>query len=95
MSWYTITYALSLAVPAIVVLPCGRDHLGMPFGIQIVGPNGSDARVLGIALALEKVLARNPETTRPIPDLAKLAAPAARKRDGQNERTRKRGTAAR
>ena len=83
MSWYTITYALSLAVPAIVVLPCGRDHLGMPFGIQVVGPNGSDARVLSIALALERVLARNPETARPIPDLAKLSGPAARRRGGK------------
>ncbi|MSO85590.1 MAG: hypothetical protein EXR04_06535 [Rhodospirillales bacterium] len=73
MSWYTITYALSLAVPAIVALPCGRDHLGMPFGIQVVGPNGSDARVLGIALALETILARDPETARPVPDLAKLS----------------------
>ncbi|MBM3732370.1 MAG: hypothetical protein FJW24_02705 [Acidimicrobiia bacterium] len=76
MSWYTIAYALSLAVPAIAVLPCGRDHRGMPFGIQVVGPNGSDDRVLGIALALEQVLARDPETTRPIPDLAKLSGSA-------------------
>jgi Asp-tRNA(Asn)/Glu-tRNA(Gln) amidotransferase A subunit family amidase len=95
MSWYTITYALSLALPAIVVIPCGRDHLGMPFGIQVVGPNGSDARVLAIALALEKLLARDPETARPVPDLAKLAAPAVRRRGGQKERTRTRGTAAR
>jgi Asp-tRNA(Asn)/Glu-tRNA(Gln) amidotransferase A subunit family amidase len=95
MSWYAIAYALSLAVPAIVVLPCGRDHLGMPFGIQVVGPNGSDARVLGIALALEKVLARDPETARPIPDLAKLAAPSARGQGVRNERTQERNTAAR
>ena len=73
MSWFTITYALSLVVPAVVALPCGRDHLGLPFGIQVVGPNGSDARVLGIALALEKVLAGAPETARPIPDIAKLS----------------------
>jgi Asp-tRNA(Asn)/Glu-tRNA(Gln) amidotransferase A subunit family amidase len=72
MSWYAIAYTLSLAVPAIVVIPCGRDHRGMPFGIQIVGPRGSDARVLGIALALEKALARDPETARPVPDLARL-----------------------
>ncbi len=73
MSWYTITYALSLVVPAIVVLPCGRDHLGMPFGIQVVGPTGSDARVLGVALELERVLAHDSETARPIPDLSKLS----------------------
>lgn len=95
MSWFAIAYALSLAVPAIVVLPCGHDHLGMPFGIQIVGPNGSDARVLGIALALEKILARDPETARPIPDLAKLSGPAARRHGVREQRSRERTTAAR
>jgi Asp-tRNA(Asn)/Glu-tRNA(Gln) amidotransferase A subunit family amidase len=96
MSWYAIAYALSLAVPAIVVIPCGRDHLGMPFGIQVVGPNGSDARVLGIARALEKILARDPETARPIPDLAKLSALAIRGLGKGDARMRKgRTTAAR
>ena len=90
MSWYTITYILSLALPAIVVLPCGRDHLGMPFGIQVVGPNGSDARVLAIALALERVLAHDPETARPVPDLAKLASSSIRKGKARAEPKRKR-----
>jgi Asp-tRNA(Asn)/Glu-tRNA(Gln) amidotransferase A subunit family amidase len=45
----------------------------MPFGIQVAGPNGSDAMVLEVAHALEQVLAGNPDTTRPIPNLAKLA----------------------
>jgi amidase len=68
MSWYAITYLLSLALPCIVNLPCGVDHKGMPFGIQIVGPMGSDAKVLSVALALEKELARQYEMRRPIPD---------------------------
>jgi Asp-tRNA(Asn)/Glu-tRNA(Gln) amidotransferase A subunit family amidase len=46
----------------------------MPFGIQIVGPNGSDALVLDVAHALEQVLAENRETARPIPDLSKLTS---------------------
>ena len=33
----------------------------MPFGIQVAGPNGSDALVLEVAHALEQVLAANPE----------------------------------
>jgi Asp-tRNA(Asn)/Glu-tRNA(Gln) amidotransferase A subunit family amidase len=49
----------------------------MPFGIQIVGPNGSDAMVLEVAHALEQILADNPTTARPIPDLGKLTAPSA------------------
>lgn len=67
MSWYSITYLLSLALPAVVSLPCGLDHQGMPFGIQVVGPMGSDAQVLAIALALESELTRNPQTRRAVP----------------------------
>ncbi len=73
MRWLALAYALTTALPAAAVIPCGVDHLGMPFGIQVVGPNGSDALVLEVAHALEQVLATNAETARPIPDLAKLA----------------------
>ena len=45
----------------------------MPFGIQVVGPIGSDAFVLEVAFALEQALAANPETARPLPDLKTLA----------------------
>jgi amidase len=73
MRWLSIAYALTTALPAAAVIPCGVDHLGMPFGIQVVGPNGSDALVLEVAHALEQVLATNKVTARPLPDLAKLA----------------------
>lgn len=73
MRWLALSYALTTALPAAAVIPCGVDHLGMPFGIQVVGPNGSDGLVLEVAHALEQVLAANAETARPIPDLAKLA----------------------
>ncbi|HUS97641.1 MAG TPA: amidase family protein [Hyphomicrobiaceae bacterium] len=73
MRWLAIAYGLTMAIPCSAVIPCGVDHLGMPFGIQVAGPNGSDALVLEVAASLEKVLAANPKTTRPIPDLAKLA----------------------
>ncbi len=72
MRWLALTYGLTMAVPTAVCLPCGVDHLGMPFGIQIVGPNGSDAKVLRIAHTLEKVLAEKPETARPRFDPASL-----------------------
>ena len=72
MRWLAITYGLTTAIPAAATIPCGLDHLGMPFGIQVVGPNGSDALVLSVAHALEQLLAENPATARPIPDLAKL-----------------------
>ena len=78
MRWLAMTYALTMALPSAVCLPCGSDHLGMPFGIQVVGPIGSDAFVLEVAYALEQALAAIPDTARPIPDIAALAA-AARK----------------
>jgi Asp-tRNA(Asn)/Glu-tRNA(Gln) amidotransferase A subunit family amidase len=73
MRWLALSYALTTALPASAVIPCGLDHLGMPFGLQVVGPNGSDGLVLEVAHALEQVLALNKETARPIPDLSKLA----------------------
>lgn len=72
--WLSIAYAPTTVLPSVVALPCGRDHLGMPFGIQVIGPNGSDAMVLEIAKSLEGVLAANPATARPIPDVAALSA---------------------
>jgi Asp-tRNA(Asn)/Glu-tRNA(Gln) amidotransferase A subunit family amidase len=72
MRWLALAYALTVAMPVVVALPCGVDHKGMPFGIQIAGPNGSDAMVIEIAHALEQVLATNAETRRPVPDIAKL-----------------------
>lgn len=72
MRWLAITYAPTVALACAAALPCGVDHLGLPFGIQVIGPNGSDARVLDVAHALEQVLAQNKETARPIPDLGKL-----------------------
>jgi Asp-tRNA(Asn)/Glu-tRNA(Gln) amidotransferase A subunit family amidase len=74
MRWLAITYAPTMALACSAVLPCGVDHKGMPFGIQVIGPKGSDARVLEATYALERVLAENKETARPVPDLRKLAS---------------------
>ena len=65
MRWLAVSYAPTVALACAVALPCGVDHLGMPFGIQVIGPNGSDARVLQVSHALEQVLAQNEETVRP------------------------------
>jgi len=67
MRWLAITYAPTMALACAAVLPCGVDHRGMPFGIQVIGPNGADAKVLEVAHALEGVLARNEVTRRPVP----------------------------
>ena len=39
-----------------VTLPAGRDRLGMPVGMQLVGRPGSEARLLAIAMAFEQLL---------------------------------------
>jgi Asp-tRNA(Asn)/Glu-tRNA(Gln) amidotransferase A subunit family amidase len=70
MTWLAITYAPTMALACAAALPCGRDHMGMPFGIQVIGPPGADAHVLQVAHALEGVLALDKETARPLPDLA-------------------------
>jgi Asp-tRNA(Asn)/Glu-tRNA(Gln) amidotransferase A subunit family amidase len=69
MRWLAITYAPTMALACAAVLPCGVDHRGMPFGIQVIGPNGADAKVLEVAHALESVLAANEATRRPLPKL--------------------------
>jgi Asp-tRNA(Asn)/Glu-tRNA(Gln) amidotransferase A subunit family amidase len=69
MRWLAITYAPTLALACSAAIPCGVDHKGMPFGIQVIGPNGADTKVLAVAHALEQVLARDPVTARPVPPL--------------------------
>ncbi len=47
-----------------ISLPVGLDRAGMPFGLQIVGPRGGDAKVLAVAAALERELAGDARTAR-------------------------------
>ncbi len=72
--WLALAYAVTLAGHPAVSLPVGVDESGMPFGLQIVGPRGGDAYVLGVAAALEAALAGDPRTARPVPDIDRLKA---------------------
>jgi Asp-tRNA(Asn)/Glu-tRNA(Gln) amidotransferase A subunit family amidase len=72
--WLAMAYAVSLVGHPAVSLPVGVDQAGMPFGLQIVGPRGGDAVVLRVAAALETLLAADPATARPKPDLNALRA---------------------
>jgi Asp-tRNA(Asn)/Glu-tRNA(Gln) amidotransferase A subunit family amidase len=74
ISWLAITYGLTLIGHPVVVLPCGLDHRGMPFGIQVVGKFGRDRELLGLARSLEAALAGSPAAARPRPDLDRLAS---------------------
>ncbi len=70
--WLALAYGLTLTCHPVVCLPAGRDHTGMPFGIQVCGKRGGDARVLAIARALEHNMIRIEGLGRPVPDLAEL-----------------------
>lgn len=73
MRWLALTYAPTLAFATAATIPCGLDAHGMPFGIQVIGPAGADRKVLSAALAVERQLAQNPETARPVPNLTELS----------------------
>ncbi len=70
--WLALAYAATVVGHPAISIPVGLDRLGMPFGLQIVGPRGGDALVLRVAIALEAMLADDPRTARPLPDIAKL-----------------------
>jgi Asp-tRNA(Asn)/Glu-tRNA(Gln) amidotransferase A subunit family amidase len=76
MRWLALAYAPTMALCCACNVPCGRDDKGLPFGLQVIGPRGSDLRVLEVALALEEAFGADATTARPVPDLAKLAGRA-------------------
>jgi Asp-tRNA(Asn)/Glu-tRNA(Gln) amidotransferase A subunit family amidase len=72
--WLAMAYAVTNVGHPAISIPVGLDRNGMPFGLQIVGPRGGDAKVLAVAAALEAMLAGDPRTARPLPEIAALAA---------------------
>jgi len=71
--WLALAYMPTMALCCSCAIPCGRDHKGLPFGIQLIGSRGSDLKVLSIALALEEAMASDAETARPVSDWKALA----------------------
>ena len=70
--WLALAYGLTLTCHPVVCLPAGLDHTGMPFGIQICGKRGGDARVLAIARAIEHHMVHMEGLGRPVPALQPL-----------------------
>ena len=64
-----IRSALTLTGHPVLALPCGLDHLGLPFGVQLVGKRRGDVELLRIAMALETEFANIPGLERPVPNL--------------------------
>ena len=73
--WLSLTYVVTLATNPAISMPCGVDHKGMPFGLQVVGPFRADRALLGAAHAMEQAFAAIPALRRPVPDLGKLTQP--------------------
>lgn len=72
--WLALAYAVTLPGNPALSLPLGVDEAGLPFGLQIIGPRGGDARVLAVAAALEAAFAGDADMRRPTPDIARLAS---------------------
>ena len=64
------TCAVNLLELCAVNVPVGLDRSGMPVGLQIVGRSGEDEALLGVALAVERVLG-TPEKRLGIPPMVR------------------------
>jgi Asp-tRNA(Asn)/Glu-tRNA(Gln) amidotransferase A subunit family amidase len=74
--WLALAYYVTLTGHPAISLPLGVDARGMPFGLQIIGPRGGDAFVLGVAAAIEAAFKGDASFGRPVPDLAVLRTAA-------------------
>lgn len=79
LQWEAIAYGVTLMGNPAVVIPCGKGPDGLPFGIQIVGPLHSDARLADIAVTLASLFDADEALCRPRIDLARLMVAANHK----------------
>jgi Asp-tRNA(Asn)/Glu-tRNA(Gln) amidotransferase A subunit family amidase len=73
--WLALTYVITLVTNPALSLPCGVDHRGMPFGLQVTGRFRGDRELLSAAHAMEHAFAAIPALRRPRPDLERLRRP--------------------
>lgn len=71
--WLALAYASTLAGHPAITIPVGRDSLGMPFGLQIVGKRHDDLGVLRVAAEIQALLAGDAQFGVPQVDLEELA----------------------
>lgn len=81
-AWLAPTYYLSLTGHPCISIPCGLEPSGTPFALQITAAAGRDGFLLDAAAAIERRLARDPRTARPVPDIDVLSVGRAAGGDG-------------
>jgi amidase len=57
LDWMRSCYTISVTGCPAVSVPAGTTPAGLPVGVQLVGPHGSDRRLLEIAAAFERARA--------------------------------------
>ena len=70
--WLSLCYLVTLATHPALSLPMGCDEVGMPFGLQLIGPLHRDAHLLRMAAAVEQWAKTQPGMHRPRPDMNRL-----------------------
>ncbi len=85
MAWLALTSSITVVGHPVVALPCGRDDVGLPFGIQVIGAMYEDRRLLSAAQALESAFADDAQMARPRPDLDRLAVTVSACRAGASQ----------
>ena len=55
-AWYPYTYPMNLTGHPALSMPCGRNAVGLPIGLQLVGRWHDDRYLLGVAALLERHL---------------------------------------
>jgi Asp-tRNA(Asn)/Glu-tRNA(Gln) amidotransferase A subunit family amidase len=75
--WLALTYFITLVTNPAISLPCGSDHAGLPFGLQVTGRFRGDLGLIAAAEAMEQAFARIPGLERPRPDRGKLLGMSA------------------
>jgi Asp-tRNA(Asn)/Glu-tRNA(Gln) amidotransferase A subunit family amidase len=73
--WLSLTYVTTLATNPAIALPCGVDHKGMPFGLQVVAPFRADRALFAASHAMEQAFEAIPALRRPVPDVSRLTRP--------------------
>jgi len=73
--WLAPTYFITIVNNPAISIPCGVDHKGMPFGLQVIGEIRKDGALLSRANAMEQAFERIAALRRPLPDLGKLKKP--------------------